>query len=237
MSLLERGVPLVREVEVVPGDLVAEHRRPLERAQALGGDHLVVLVDVVEARLEDGIRLPLLPEGDQQLEDVLAALGERAHLEVVHRQLRLGDAELGGRLAHLARQRVGREAFRERLRRDRERDVPHLGAALDEARHRPAAAELAVVGVRREDEHLLPGLDHAGGGGGGGGGRRDGGLQGEGARCEGGGHTVTLSTGPDGGGSAAAVAGAGFHRRTGISEHRAVSPSSPQNTGSSNSAL
>ena len=49
----------------------------------------------------------------------------------------------------------------QRPRRDRERDVADVGAALDEARHRPAAAELAVVGVRGEHEHALPGLDHA----------------------------------------------------------------------------
>ncbi|HWH06005.1 MAG TPA: PIG-L family deacetylase, partial [Gaiellaceae bacterium] len=41
---LERHVRAVGEVEVVPGDLVAEHRRPLERAQALLRDRLVVLV-------------------------------------------------------------------------------------------------------------------------------------------------------------------------------------------------
>ena len=35
-----------------------------------------------------------------------------------------------------------------------------LAAALDEPRHRPAAPELAVVRVRREDERFLPGLDH-----------------------------------------------------------------------------
>ena len=52
---------LVGEVEVVPRDLVAEDRRPLEGAQALGGDHLVVLVDVVQARLEDGVRAATPP--------------------------------------------------------------------------------------------------------------------------------------------------------------------------------
>ena len=40
----------------------------------------------------------------------------------------------------------------------------HLHPGLDEPRHRAAAAELAVVGVRREHEHALPGLDHAGSG-------------------------------------------------------------------------
>ena len=62
---LEREVALVGEVEVVPGDLVAEDRRPLERAQALGGDRLVVLVDVVQARLEDDVGPPVLPGRDQ----------------------------------------------------------------------------------------------------------------------------------------------------------------------------
>ena len=68
--------------------------------------------------------------------------------------------ELGRRLAHLAGEGVGLEAGRKRTRRDREGDVAHLAAALHEPRHRPAAAELAVVRVRREHERPLPGLDH-----------------------------------------------------------------------------
>ena len=154
-AAVEREVRLVGEVEVVPRDLVAEDRRALERAQALGGDRLVVLVDVVQRRLEDEVGLPVVPDLDQQLEDLLAVVGERAHVEVVHGQVRVRDAELGGRLAHLAGQRVGREALRERPRGDRERDVADLRALLDEARHRPAAAELAVVGVRRQHEDAL----------------------------------------------------------------------------------
>ena len=70
------------------------------------------------------------------------------------------DAELGRRLAHLARERVRREALGQRLRGDRERDVPDLDALLDEPRHRPAAAELPVVGVRREDERPFGGTEH-----------------------------------------------------------------------------
>jgi len=58
---LQRDVRLVGEVEVVPRDLVAEDGRPLERAHALRGDDLVVLVDVVQAGLEDGVGTPLLP--------------------------------------------------------------------------------------------------------------------------------------------------------------------------------
>ena len=77
------------------------------------------------------------------------------------RELRLGDPELARRLAHLARERVGREARRQRAGRDREGVVVHLHSRLDEPRHRAAAAELAVVGVRRQHEHALPGLDHA----------------------------------------------------------------------------
>src|SRR6478735_3669489 len=74
--LFERDVPLVLEVEVVPRDLVAEDRRPLEGPQALLRDRAMVLVDVVEARLEHDVRLPLFPERDEQLEDVLAPLGK-----------------------------------------------------------------------------------------------------------------------------------------------------------------
>ena len=44
---------------------------------------------------------------------------------------------------------------------DREGDVADLGALFDEAGHRPAAAELPVVRVRREDECALPAV-HAG---------------------------------------------------------------------------
>src|SRR5512146_1820851 len=54
--LLERGIPLVLEVEVVPRDRVAENRRPLEGAQSFLRDRSVILVDVVEARLEDDVR-------------------------------------------------------------------------------------------------------------------------------------------------------------------------------------
>ena len=49
----------------------------------------------------------------------------------------------------------------QRPRRDREGDVAHLAAGVDEPRHRAAAAELAVVGVRREDERALEAVDHA----------------------------------------------------------------------------
>ena len=73
-----------------------------------------------------------------------------------------GNTELGRRLAHLARERVRREALRQRAGRDRERDVPHLAAALDEPRHRAAAAELAVIGVRRQHERPPPLLDQTG---------------------------------------------------------------------------
>ena len=83
------------------------------------------------------------------------------------RELPFGNPELPGRLAHLTRERVGREPVRQRARGDREGVVVHLDARLDEPRHRAAAAELTVVGVRREDEHALPGLDHAGSGSGG----------------------------------------------------------------------
>src|SRR5579862_10701 len=159
--LLERDVPLVCEVEVVPRDLVAEDRRALEGAEALLGDRAVILVDVVEARLEDDVGLPLLPKRDEQLKDVLPPLGERPHVEVVDGERAFGNAELARRLTHLLRQRVGREARRQRARRDRERDVADVAAGLDEPRHRPATPELAVVRVRREDERSLPGLDHA----------------------------------------------------------------------------
>src|SRR5262249_35327363 len=161
VALLERDVGLVGEVQVVPRDLVAEDRRPFERAQALCRDRLVVLVDVVQRRLEDHVRLPLAPELDQELEDLLAVLRESADVEVVHREALGGDAELGRRLANLAGERVRRESLGERARRDRERDVANLCSLLDEARHRSAAAELAVVGVRREDEGALPAV-HAG---------------------------------------------------------------------------
>src|SRR6476659_4426698 len=158
--LLERDVPLVLEVEVVPRNLVAEDGRPLEGAQAFLCDRAVVLVDVVEARLEDDVRLPLFPERDEQLEDVLPPFGESADVEVVHGERLGGNPELGRRLGDFPRERVGREARRERAGRDREGDVADVATGLDEAGHRPAAPELAVVGVRSEDERLLPLLGH-----------------------------------------------------------------------------
>src|SRR4029077_6662605 len=108
----------------------------------------------------DDVRLPLLPQRHEELEDVLPPLREGANVEVVHRE-RLGrDPELGGRLAHLACERVGREAGRQRAGCDREGHVANVAARLDEPRHGPPAPELAVVGVRREDERRLPALDH-----------------------------------------------------------------------------
>src|SRR5262245_22801914 len=160
--LLQGDVPLVADVEVVPRDLVAEDGRSLDRAPPFLRDRPMVLMDVVQARLEDDVRLPLLPHRDEELEDVLPVLRERSHVEVVHSQTLLGDAELRRRLAHLARERVRRKALRQRARRDRERDVSHLAAGVDKPRHRAAAAELAVVGVRREDDRALPLLDQTG---------------------------------------------------------------------------
>ena len=86
MPFLEAHVGLVREVEVVPGDLVGEHGRALEGAQALFGDGLVVLVEVDQRRHEDAVGLELLLQHDHLFEDVLAHGGEGAHLEVVDPQ-------------------------------------------------------------------------------------------------------------------------------------------------------
>ncbi len=162
VALVERDVGLVVEVERVPGDLVAEHRRPLERAETLGRDDLVILVDVAEARLQDRVGTPVLPESDQELEDLLAALRKRPDLEIVNGERTRRDPDLGGRLANLPRERVGREPLGKRFRRDREGDVANLDPCFDESRHRSAAAELTVIGMGREDEYPLPGLDHAG---------------------------------------------------------------------------
>ena len=91
---------------------------------------------------------------------LLAARRERPHVEVVHGEVRLGDTELRRRLAHLAGQGVGREPGWQRARRDRERDVAHVTARLDEARRRSAAAELAVVRVGREHERPFEACEH-----------------------------------------------------------------------------
>ena len=121
----------------------------------------MVLVDVVHRRLEDDVGLPVVPELDQQLEDLLPAVREGADVEVVHGEVLDGDPDLGGRLAHLVGERVRRKALGQRARRDREGDVAHVGARLDEPSHRAAAAELAVVGVRCEHERALHARDHA----------------------------------------------------------------------------
>ena len=128
----------------------------LNARRPFGGDRLVILVDVVQRGLEDDVRLPVVPELDQQLEDLLAVVGEGAHVEVVHGEVLGRDAELGGRRRTSCAQRVGREALGQRAGRDREGDVVDVGPCLDEPRHRAAAAELAVVGVRREHERALP---------------------------------------------------------------------------------
>ena len=88
-------------------------------------------------------------------------VGERAHVEVVDGQVLGRDPDLGGRLPHLLRERVGREALGQRARGDREGDVADVGARLDEARHRASATELAVVGVGSEDERPPDVGDHA----------------------------------------------------------------------------
>src|SRR4029077_7549732 len=61
---------------------------------------------------------------------------------------------------YLPGERVGREPGWQGAGGDRERHVAHLAALLDEARSRTAATELAIVGVRGEDERPLPGGDH-----------------------------------------------------------------------------
>src|ERR1700757_862168 len=148
VRLLERDVPLVLEVEVVPRDLVTEDRRALEGAQPLLRDGAVVLVNGVKPRLKAAPRLPLFPERDEQLEDVLTPLGERADVEVVHRERLGGDPELGRRLRDLSRERIRRKAGGQRARRDRERDIADIAAGIDKSRHRSTAAELTVVSVR-----------------------------------------------------------------------------------------
>ena len=87
VRLLERDVGLVAEVEVVPRNLVAEDRRPLERAEPFLRNRLMILMHVVQRRLEDGVGLPVVPDLDQQLENLLPVLGERADVEVVDGQV------------------------------------------------------------------------------------------------------------------------------------------------------
>src|SRR5665647_847205 len=149
VALLEPHVGLVREVEVVPGDLVGQHRGALEGAQALLGDGLVVLVQVDEGGHHHAVWVELLLEDDHLLEDVLAHGGEGAHLEVEDLEVALGDAEDARGGADLVLEDVFREALRDALGGRAEGGVGDLDAVLDEARHGAAAAELAVVGVRR----------------------------------------------------------------------------------------
>ena len=115
VALLERDVGAIRELVVVPGNLVTQERRALERTQSLLCDGLVILVDVVVRGLEDDIGTPVLPQGDEKLEDVLPTFRKRPDVEVVHGQLRLGDAELRGRLPDLARVSDGNPAGSDRV--------------------------------------------------------------------------------------------------------------------------
>src|SRR5439155_24813063 len=62
---------------------------------------------------------------------------------------------------HLMRHRVQREVVEEGARGDRQSHVTHVGSLVDQAHHRSARPEFAVVGVRCEDEHAFPGSDHA----------------------------------------------------------------------------
>ena len=164
MPRLEREVRLVAEVEVVPRDLVAEDRRPLERPQPLARDRLVILVHVVHRGHEHAVGLPVAPDLDQQLEDLLPALRERAHVEVVHGEVAGRDAELGGRLAHFARQCVGREArraetaLRSRRRRSERPRRPRRAAPSSRRsrthRRRCAARAPALAGRRQSPAGL-----------------------------------------------------------------------------------
>jgi hypothetical protein len=80
----------------------------------------------------------------------------------VHDELRLGDSELGRRLLYLAGERVRREAVGQRACGDREGDIADLRPGVDESRERSPATELAVVGVRGEDERPPPLEDQTG---------------------------------------------------------------------------
>ena len=75
--------------------------------------------------------------------------GNVADVEVVHGQVLRRDPELRGRLLHFLRQRVRRKALRQRPGGDRERHVADFRSFLHQPRHRPAGAELAVVGMGR----------------------------------------------------------------------------------------
>ena len=161
-ALLERDVGAVRELEVVPRDLVAQDRRPLEGAEPFLRDRLVVLVDVVVGRLEDDVGTELLPHRDEQLQDVLPTLGERPHVEVVHREVRLRRcrARRSPRAPPGRACRVGTPAGASGSRSRTRRSAPRT-PCLDEPCHRAPAPELAVVGVRREHERPAVAVDHA----------------------------------------------------------------------------
>ena len=90
VSLLERDVRAVREVEVVPGNLVAEDRRPLERAQALLRDRLVILDGRRGARA--GRRRPAStpPTARRGARGCPGGARGRCDVEVVDGELRLG---------------------------------------------------------------------------------------------------------------------------------------------------
>ena len=150
----------VGEVEVVPRDLVAEDRRPLERAQALLRDRLVVLVDVVMRGLEDDVGTASPPRARRAARGCPAA----ARGTSARRSRAPSGSARGCRARSSPRAPRGRacpagsppaaSAWRSRRRRSGRR------TRLDEPRHRAAAAELAVVRVRREHERALPGLGH-----------------------------------------------------------------------------
>jgi hypothetical protein len=71
VTLLQADEAGVLEADRVHRQLVTKQRRVLEGAQALLGDHLVVLVHVAEGREEDDLGLEPRPQLHELLEDLL----------------------------------------------------------------------------------------------------------------------------------------------------------------------
>ncbi len=76
VALLEAHEAGVLERDRVHRQLVPEDRGVLERPDALGRDHAVVLVDVRRRRQQDEIGLDPAPERHEVLEDRLPVAGK-----------------------------------------------------------------------------------------------------------------------------------------------------------------
>ena len=112
--LLEHDVGLGREGDVVARHLVTKQRAVAEGAQALTGDGLVVLMQVVATGQKHDVGRDVALHAHHVFEDLLAVMRQRAHGVAQDEQAARLDAQVLGRLPHLDLEDIGRVAGRHR---------------------------------------------------------------------------------------------------------------------------